>query len=242
MSEHIAKVYDEDLGSLKTMLAQMGGLVEQQLDDAIDALLRRDTVLADRVIQNDEKVDVLEHQIEEKAILTIAKRQPMARDLREIMVAIKVSSDLERIGDLAKNTAKRTHAMSDQVPRKLMAGVTRMGRLAQEELKNILDAYARSDAERAIEVWRSDEELDALYNSIFRELLTYMMEDPRNISLCTHLLFGAKNMERIGDHATNIAENIHYQVHGKPLAEGRPKKDITSSINLDVKSKSKSED
>ena len=233
MSEHIAKAYDDDLAILKTMLAQMGGLVEQQLDDAIDALSRRDTTLADRVIQNDEKVDVLEHQIEEKAILTIAKRQPMARDLREIMVAIRVSSDLERIGDLAKNTAKRTHAMSDQLPRKLMAGVTRMGRMAQEELKNILDAYARSDAAKALEVWRSDEDLDALYNSIFRELLTYMMEDPRNISLCTHLLFGAKNMERIGDHATNIAENIHYLVHGKPLAEGRTKKDITSTMSVD---------
>jgi phosphate transport system protein len=219
MSDHIVRAYDEDLSVLKTMLAQMGGLVEQQLDDAIDALSRRDTVLADRVIQNDEKVDVLEHQIEEKAILTIAKRQPMARDLREIMVAIRVSSDLERIGDLAKNTAKRTHAMSEALPRKLMSGVTRMGRLAQEELKNILDAYARTDA---------------LYNSIFRELLTYMMEDPRNISLCTHLLFGAKNMERIGDHATNIAENIHYLVHGKPLAEGRPKKDTTSMFRLDT--------
>lgn len=234
MSNHIVKAYDEELSQLKTMLAQMGGLVEQQLDDAIDSLTRRDTALADRVIQNDERVDVLEHQIEEKAILTIAKRQPVARDLREIMVAIRVASDLERIGDLAKNTAKRTHAMSDQLPRKLMAGVTRMGRLAQVELKNILDAYSRSDSELAMEVWRSDEELDALYNSIFRELLTYMMEDPRNISLCTHLLFGAKNMERIGDHATNIAENIHYLVHGKPLGEGRPKKDVTAAMRVDI--------
>jgi phosphate transport system protein len=234
MSEHIVKSYDEDLSQLKTMLAQMGGLVEQQLDDSIDALTRRDTALADRVIQNDERVDVLEHQIEEKAILTIAKRQPVARDLREIMVAIRVASDLERIGDLAKNTAKRTHAMSDQLPRKLMAGVTRMGRLAQVEVKNILDAYSRSDAAMAMDVWRSDEELDALYNSIFRELLTYMMEDPRNISLCTHLLFGAKNMERIGDHATNIAENIHYLVHGKPLTDERPKKDVTSAMRVDI--------
>lgn len=233
MTDHIVKSYDEDLSQLKTLLAQMGGLVEQQLDDAIDALTRRDTSLADRVIQNDERVDVLEHQIEEKAILTIARRQPVARDLREIMVAIRVASDLERIGDLAKNTAKRTHAMSDQLPRKLMTGVTRMGRLAQAEVKNILDAYANSDAELAMEVWRSDEDLDALYNSIFRELLTYMMEDPRNISLCTHLLFGAKNMERIGDHATNIAENIHYMVSGKPLGDGRPKKDTTSTLRLE---------
>ena len=234
MSEHIVKSYDEDLSQLNTMLAQMGGLVEQQLDDAIDALTRRDTALADRVIQNDDRVDALEHQIEERAILTIARRQPVARDLREIMVAIRVASDLERIGDLAKNTAKRTHAMSDQLPRKLMAGVTRMGRLAQVELKNILDAYSRTDAEMAMEVWRSDEELDALYNSIFRELLTYMMEDPRNISLCTHLLFGAKNMERIGDHATNIAENIYYLVHGKPLTDERRKKDVTSAMRIDI--------
>ena len=234
MSEHIVKSYDEDLAQLKTLLAQMGGLVEQLLDDAIDALTRRDTALADRVIQGDERVDMLEHQIEERAILLIARRQPVARDLREIMVAIRVASDLERIGDLAKNTAKRTHAMSDQLPRKLLSGVTRMGRLAQSELKNILDAYSHSDAEMAMEVWRSDEELDALYNSIFRELLTYMMEDPRNISLCTHLLFGAKNMERIGDHATNIAENIHYLVHGRPLSEGRPKKDITSGMRIDL--------
>jgi phosphate transport system protein len=234
MTEHTVRSYDDDLALLKTMLAQMGGLVEQQLDNAIDALSRRDTALADRVIQDDEKVDALEHQIEEKAILTIAKRQPVARDLREIMVAIRVSSDLERIGDLAKNTAKRTHAMSEALPRKLMTGVTRMGRLAQQELKDILDAYGRTDAEQALEVWRSDEELDALYNSIFRELLTYMMEDPRNISLCAHLLFGAKNMERIGDHATNIAENIHYLVHGKPLAAGRPKKDNTSTTRFDM--------
>jgi phosphate transport system protein len=233
MANHIVHAFDEDLAALKTMLAKMGGLVEQQLDDAIDALSRRDTVLADRVIEGDARVDAFERQIEEKAILTIAKRQPMARDLREIMVAIRVSSDLERIGDLAKNTAKRTHAMTEALPRKLMTGVTRMGRLAQQELKDILDAYGRTDADRALEVWRSDEELDALYNSIFRELLTYMIEDPRNISLCTHLLFGAKNMERIGDHATNIAENIHYLVHGKALAEGRPKKDTTSMTRVE---------
>ena len=228
MSDHIVRAYDEDLTALKTMLAQMGGLAEEQLDGAIEALVKRDTALADKIIAGDARIDVLEQQIEEKAILTIAKRQPMARDLREIMVAIRISSDLERIGDLAKNTAKRTHAISDALPRKLVSGLTRMGLLAQEELKNILDAYAQADAEKAMTVWRSDEELDALYNSIFRELLTYMMEDPRNIGLCTHLLFGAKNLERIGDHATNIAENVYYLVNGKSIAEERPKKDQTS--------------
>ena len=226
--------YDEELAALKTLLAQMGGLAEDQLASAIDALVRRDTGLADKVIAGDARIDALEHEIEEKAILTIAKRQPMARDLREIMVAIRVSSDLERIGDLAKNTAKRTHAISDTLPRKLITGLSRMGQLAQEQLKNVLDAYSQNDAGKAMAVWRSDEGLDALYNSIFRELLTYMMEDPRNIGLCTHLLFGAKNMERIGDHATNIAENIHYLVHGRTIAEERPKKDHTSVMQIEV--------
>ena len=234
MTEHTVHAYDDELASLKTMLAQMGGLAEEQLEGAIESLIRRDVALSDKVIAGDQRIDTLEHQVEEKAILTIAKRQPMARDLREIMVAIRISSDLERIGDLAKNTAKRTHAISDPLPRKLVSGLSRMGRLAQEQLKNILDAYAQADAEKAMAVWRSDEELDALYNSIFRELLTYMMEDPRNIGLCTHLLFGAKNMERIGDHATNIAENIYYMVNGKNIAEERPKKDQTSLTSIEL--------
>ena len=176
-------------------------------------------------IAGDEKIDALEQQIEEKSILTIAKRQPMAQDLRQIIVAIRISADLERIGDLAINTAKRTHAISEQMPRKLVSGLTRMGNLAQEQL-NKIDAYARNDADKAILVWRSDEDIDALYNSIFRELLTYMMEDPRMIGPCTHLLFGTKNMERIGDHTTNIAENIYFLVHGKAIIEERPKKDL----------------
>ena len=132
---------------------------------------------------------------------------------------------------MAKNTAKRTHAVSEILPRRLSTGLARMGNMAQAQLKNVLDAYARRDDAAAMQVWRSDEDLDALYNSIFRELLTYMMEDPRNISLCTHLLFGAKNLERIGDHTTNIAENIHYLIHGKTITEGRPKKDVTSMMN-----------
>jgi len=234
MSDHIVRAYDEDLTSLKTMLAQMGGLAEDQLAKAIDALGRRDTLLADQVIAQDDKVDMLELNIEEKAILTIAKRQPMARDLREIMVAIRISSDLERIGDLAKNVAKRVHAISDALPRKLSSGLTRMGRLSLEQLKIVLDAYASMSEAKALEVWRGDEDIDALYNSIFRELLTYMMEDPRMIGLCTHLLFGAKNFERIGDHATNIAENVYYLVNGKPIKEERPKKDNTSTTSFEA--------
>jgi phosphate transport system protein len=234
MSEHIVRSYDEDLETLKNLLAQMGGLAEDHLASAIEAISKRDVKLADQVIAKDDQIDALEVQLEEKAITTIAKRQPMARDLREIMVAIRIASDLERIGDLAKNTAKRTHAISETLPRRLMTGFIRMGRLAQEQLKDILDAYTHADAEKAFAVWQSDEEIDALYNSIFRELLTYMMEDPRMIGICTHLLFGAKNMERIGDHTTNIAENIYYLAYGKTIPVERPKKDNTSITSFDA--------
>jgi phosphate transport system protein len=231
MPDHIVKAYDNEIAELKSLLAHMGGLAEEQLNNAIVALSKRDVVLADQVISRDERLDGLEREIEEKVVLTIAKRQPMALDLREIMVVLKVSADIERIGDLAKNTAKRTHAISEALPRKLATGLARMGTMAQAQLKNVLDAYGLRDDDKALSVWRADEDLDALYNSIFRELLTYMMEDPRNISMCTHLLFGAKNLERIGDHTTNIAENIYYLIHGKTITEGRPKKDITSMMS-----------
>ncbi len=230
MSDHIAKAYDLDIAELQAQLAEMGGLAEEQLANAIIALNKRDVELAERVIGRDQRIDDLERKIEEKAILTIARRQPMAQDLREIIVAIRIASDIERIGDLAKNTAKRTHAIPESLPRKLSSGLSRMGAMAQAQLNQVLDAYAQHDDEKGMAVWRSDEDLDSLYNSIFRELLTYMMEDPRNISVCTHLLFGAKNLERIGDHTTNIAENIHYLVHGKNLTEGRPKKDTTAMM------------
>jgi phosphate transport system protein len=230
MSDHIVKAYDQDITSLKSQLAEMGGLAEEQLANAIQALVRRDTALADKVINADSLLDDLERRIEEKAILTIAKRQPMAQDLREIIVAIRVSSDIERVGDLAKNTAKRTHAISEALPRNLSSGLTRMGQMAQAQLHQVLNAYAKRDDEMGLAVWRADEDLDALYNSIFRELLTYMMEDPRKIGECTHLLFGAKNLERIGDHTTNIAENIHFLIHGKTIVESRPKKDVTAMM------------
>jgi phosphate transport system protein len=228
MSDHIVKAYDDDLALLKSMLSEMGGLAEEQLARSIDALVRRDTKLADAVVLADEKIDALELAIEEKAVLTIAKRQPMAKDLRNVMVAIRIASDIERIGDLAKNIAKRAHAIYDNIPPRLTKGLQRLGDLSQAQVKLILDAFAASDAEKAMDVWRHDEDIDALYNSIFRELLTYMMEDPRMIGGCTHLLFAAKNIERIGDHATNIAENIYYLVHGEMLKEQRPKKDKTS--------------
>jgi phosphate transport system protein len=228
MSDHIVKAFDAELDALKAMLSSMGGMAEEQLAKGIEALVKRDTRLADRVIQDDRKIDAIEIQVEEKAILTIAKRQPMARDLRNVIVAIRIAADIERIGDLAKNIAKRTHAIHDAIPRRLVKGLERMGQLSQAQLKLVLDAFAAGDAEKAMEVWTHDEDIDALYNSIFRELLTYMMEDPRMIGACTHLLFAAKNIERIGDHATNIAENVHYLVHGRMLQEARPKKDTTS--------------
>jgi len=228
MADHIVKAYDDDLAALRSQLSAMGGLAEEQLARSIEALIKRDTRLADQVIQADEKIDAMEISVEEKAVLTIAKRQPMAKDLRNIMVAIRIASDLERIGDLAKNVAKRSHAIYDVIPRKLTKGLERMGQLSQAQLKLVLDAFAAGDADKAMEVWKHDEDIDALYNSIFRELLTYMMEDPRMIGACTHLLFATKNIERIGDHGTNIAENVYYLVHGKALRDSRPKKDLTS--------------
>jgi phosphate transport system protein len=229
MSEHIVTSYDDELVRLGEKISQMGGLAEKQLADAISALSRRDLELADAVIAKDERIDMLEREVEEQSILMIARRQPMARDLREIMAAIKISSDLERVGDLAKNIAKRVLAISGEgSPKRLVVGVEHMSQIALEQLKNTLDAFAQRDAERAMDVWRRDEEIDSMYNSLFRELLTYMMEDPRNISLCTHLLFGAKNIERIGDHCTNVAETVYYLVHGKPLTADRPKKDRTA--------------
>lgn len=233
--QHIVKAYDEDLASLKMMIAQMGGLAEEALAQALEALAKRNSELADEVIARDQKIDELERQVEEKAIETIAKRQPMALDLRQIVVAIRIASDLERVGDLAKNIAKRTHAVPSMVGPRIIKGVTRMGSLALGQLKEVLDAYGAMDEEKALEVWRSDEEIDAIYNSVFRELLTYMMEDPRMIGMSTHLLFAAKNIERIGDHCTNIAENIHYLVSGTQLAEDRPKKDQTSTTPVEFR-------
>ena len=237
MSDHIVKAYDNDLASLKSMLSEMGGIAEEQLSKSINALVHRDTKLADSVVKADELLDQMEIAIEEKAVLTIAKRQPMAKDLRNVMVAIRIASDIERIGDLAKNVAKRSHAIDSAIPRRLAAGLERMGQLAQTQLKLVLDAFAANDAGRAMDVWRHDEDIDALYNSIFRELLTYMMEDPRMIGACTHLLFATKNIERIGDHATNIAENIYYLVNGEMLKEQRPKKDQTSTTPYSAISK-----
>src|ERR1700674_3947276 len=235
-SEHTAKAFDSDLQELTRLVAEMGGLAERMIVESVDALIRRDVVLGQRVVAADAEIDNLQRVIEERAVLTIARRQPMAVDLREIVGALRVASDIERIGDLAKNIAKRVVALgSDFYPQQVIRGVEHMADLVLGQLKEVLDAYARHDLDKAMAVWRGDEEIDAVNNSLFRELLTYMMEDPRNITFCTHLLFCAKNIERMGDHATNIAETVHYIVEGHALAEERPKGDTTSFATMPMR-------
>jgi phosphate transport system protein len=235
MSEHIVSSYDVELQDLRRRISEMGGIAEKMLVDAINALVRRDSPLAQAVIAADSRLDVLQREVEEHAILMIARRQPMAIDLRETISAIRVSGDVERIGDLAKNIAKRALAISSQFqPQKIVLGVQNMGDLVLAQLKDVLDAYSQQDNAAAFDVWHRDGEIDALYTSLFRELLTYMMEDPRNISFCTHLLFCAKNIERIGDHTTNIAETIHYLVTGETLTQERPKDDRSNFTTIDA--------
>jgi len=233
MEQHTSRAFDIDLQDLARLVAEMGGLAEKQIGESVDALNTHDLALAQRVIALDDKIDMLQREIEEKAILTIARRQPMAVDLRDIVGALRVANDLERIGDLAKNIAKRVGALDDDIElTKVLRGVEHMADLVLSQIKDVLDAYTRRDVEKALAVWRGDEEVDAVNNSLFRELLTYMMEDPRNISLCIHLLFCAKNIERMGDHATNIAETVYYIVEGRPLADERPKGDTTASATV----------
>jgi phosphate transport system protein len=232
MSDHIVKAYDRDLETLGRRIAEMGGIAEKMLAEAMDALAAFDVALAQRVVLTDPRLDALQREIEESAILTIAKRQPLAVDLRECIAAIRISGDLERVGDLAKNIAKRTVKIVGEarVPRAII-GLKSMHDVAALQLKDALDAYAQRDVERARAVWSNDVELDALEDSVFRDLLTFMMEDPRNISFCTHLLFCSKNLERIGDHTTNISETVVYLVTGESMPTERPK---TRAPGLDM--------
>ena len=233
--EHIVASFDEELNDLAQKIAEMGGLCEQYVADSVQALVNRDVGKAQRVISGDERIDDLQKQVEENAVLMIAKRQPMARDLREIMAAIHIANDLERVGDLAKNTAKRVIAIESSFgSQRLVAGLEHMAELSLNQLKNVLDAFASRDLDAALAVWSRDNEIDAMYTSLFRELLTYMMEDPRNITFCTHLLFCAKNIERIGDHATNIAETVYYIVTGEQMPLERPKEDRSHKVVLGV--------
>jgi phosphate transport system protein len=230
-SEHIVASFDDELNDLSQKIAEMGGLCEQYVADSVAALVDRDTAKAQRVITGDQRIDDLQKQIEENAVLMIARRQPMARDLREIMAAIHIANDLERVGDLAKNTAKRVIAIEGNFgSQRLVAGVEHMAELSLDQLKNVLDAFASRDLDAALAVWARDNEIDAMYTSLFRELLTYMMEDPRHITFCIHLMFCAKNIERMGDHATNIAETVHFMVQGHPIIDERPKGDTLAAL------------
>ena len=230
---HTSKAFDSDLLDIARMVAEMGGLAEKQVADSVHALAKRDTTLAQRITAGDAAIDALQREVEEKAILTIARRQPMAVDLREIVGALRVANDLERIGDLAKNIGKRVIALNAEFPPpRMIRGVEHMSDLVLGQLKTVLDAYSQRDVNKAMAVWRGDEEIDAMCTSVFRELLTYMMEDPRNITFCIHLLFCAKNIERMGDHATNIAETVHYIIEGRPPTDQRPKGDTTTFAAL----------
>ncbi len=213
-AEHIVKKFDEELNDLENIIAEMGGLAELQLADAIDAIVKRDPERAEKVIAWDARIDALERKVDQQAIRLLALRQPMAEDLRAIITALKTASIIERIGDYAKNIARRTMALSKAPSVNAVKTIVRMGSLVQAMIKNVLDAYVDRDAKKAEMVLRSDEDVDLLYTSLFRELLTYMMEDPRNITASTHLLFIAKIIERIGDHSTNIANNVIFMIHG----------------------------
>ena len=224
MNQHTVKAYGDELNQLTAEVARMGGLAEAQVADAIDSVARRDVALARAVVERDTKLDALHRDIEKKAIRLIALRQPVASDLRKTLGAIKMASDLERTGDLAKNIAKRALILAEVEPMQpLTRSIERMGRLVSNRLRDVLDAYTASELDRAVAVWQTDDEVDEHYNALFRELLTYMMGDPRTIGACTHLLFMAKNLERIGDHATNIAETVHYEITGDEILGDRPR-------------------
>src|SRR6185312_563705 len=196
MTDHTTKAFDADLQEISRLVAEMGGLAEKQVAESVDALAKRDVTLAQNVTAGDKSIDNLQREIEEKGILTIARRQPMAVDLREVVGALRIANDLERVGDLAKNIAKRVIALNGEFPPpKLIRGVEHMADMLLGQLKQVLDAYVHRDIGKAIAVWRDDEQIDAVCTSIFRELLTYMMEDPRNITFCIHLMFCAKNIE-----------------------------------------------
>ncbi|ESY81394.1 phosphate signaling complex protein PhoU [Mesorhizobium sp. B283B1A] len=232
-SVHIVSAYDEELKYLSKRIAAMGGHAERMVEQAVAALVNADPGLAQKVIRDDAVLDEGQREIDDKAIIIIARRQPMATDLREIVGAIRISADLERVGDLGKNVAKRVVAVTDgRQPTSLFRGLEALANLALTQLKEVLDVYASRSVEKIGFVRDRDDQIDAMYTSLFRELLTYMMEDPRNITPCTHLLFCAKNIERIGDHATNIAETIYYIVTGDQMPADRPKGDKTDKIGL----------
>jgi phosphate transport system protein len=227
--DHIVKSYDDELKRLTGELQRMGELALSQLEAAIDAVIARDSDEAMKVVHGDATIDALEHEVSQDVVRLLALRQPMARDLREILAALRIATDIERIGDYAANVAKRSMVLNQSAPVQLVSALPRLARLAQSLVSDVLTAYRENNADKALEAWARDEELDEQYTGLFRELLTYMMEDPRNITPCTHLLFMAKNLERIGDHATNIAENVYFLVHGTQITQVRRKGDATAT-------------
>lgn len=226
--QHIIKSYDEELKRLTGEIVKMGELAVAQIEAAIDVVERRDERAAQRVVDNDDAIDVLEQEISQDVVRLFALRAPIASDLRNVLAALRIAADIERIGDYAANVAKRSIPLSRVAPIPVAGGLANLAELAADQLRNVLKAYHDQDAEAAYEVWKADAELDEAYTMVFRALLTYMMEDPRNITFCTHLLFCAKNIERIGDHTTNIAETIHYLITGDSLDVNRPKLDTTN--------------
>lgn len=226
--QHVVRGFDQELKHLRDLIIEMGGITESQVALAAEAIMNRDTAAATRAVEADPRVDALERDVEQLVIRMLALRQPMASDLRLIVAALKMTGDLERVGDYAANVAKRAIVLAQFSLPYSLAAIANMARLVQEGLKNVIDAIGERDTEKAVQVWRSDQMVDDLYTAIFRELITYMMEDPRNITPCTHLLFIAKNLERIGDHATNIAENLYYAVTGEVLPDTRPKGDSSA--------------
>jgi phosphate transport system protein len=225
---HLIKSYEQELKRLRDMITEMGGMVENQVSLAAIAVVESDAAAATQTVEQDPAVDGLEREVEQFVIRLLALRQPVAADLRQIVAALKITHDLERIGDYAANVAKRSIVLAQFSLPFGLAGIAHMARLVQENLKLTIDAIGENDAAKAIQVWRTDQAVDDFYNAIFREFVTYMMEDPRNITPCTHLLFIAKNLERIGDHATNIAETVHFAVTGEVLPETRPKGDTSA--------------
>lgn len=231
---HIVSAFDDDLITVQAKISEMGGLVEELLKLSLKSLKNRDADLAREVIEKDKQLDVLELGLEELSTQIIALRQPMAQDLRVLLSAIKIASTLERIGDLAKNIARRTIYLSEAKPIKISNSIVQMGKATLRQLSEILDAHAQRDSDLAVEIWKGDAEIDEMYNAIFREVVTYMMDDSRMIGLGSQLLFVAKNLERIGDHTTHISEMIYYVVKGEPLGDDRPKGEpIGLSFNSD---------
>ncbi len=237
--EHTVKSYESDLKQLNALIVEMGNLTHLQLDIALDAVDQRDNFKAEQVIAADVQVDEREHLIDQFAVRLLALRQPVAGDLRQVVAALKISSHLERIADYAANIAKRALALNQVPTVPPIHNISRMGKITQAMILGVMDAYTTLDDKRTVKIWKQDAEVDQMYASLIRELLTYMIEDPRSIGPCTHILFMAKNIERIGDHVTNIAEVVHFITHGKPFNEPRPKveEDAINALILNRPSK-----